>query len=198
MIPEPDPVSARTETPAPEHIPALTLVTGPARSGKSEWAEALAVRSGRPVVYLATAREDPDDADWSARIAQHRQRRPDHWRTVCVPTGLEAAIASHRAADACLLVDSLGTWVANLLELDAAAWDSRVRSLLEVLAPGRGTVILVGEETGWGVIPAYPVGRTFRDRLGGLVRRLGPRCEASYLVTGGYAVDLRRLGTPLG
>jgi adenosylcobinamide kinase/adenosylcobinamide-phosphate guanylyltransferase len=58
-------------------------------------------------------------------------------------------------------------------------------------------VILVAEETGWGVIPAYPIGRLFRDRLGGLVRRLGPRCSSTYLVAGGHALDLRRLGVPI-
>jgi adenosylcobinamide kinase (EC 2.7.1.156) len=65
---------------------ATLLVTGPARSGKSEWAERLAHESERSVIYIATAREDPDDADWMARIAAHRRRRPAHWSTLCVPT----------------------------------------------------------------------------------------------------------------
>lgn len=174
------------------------LVTGPARSGKSEWAESLARDAARAVVYIATAREDPDDADWSARIEAHRQRRPPEWQTLCTPTELEAAIEAHAGPGRCLLIDSLGTWVANLLDLDQAAWQPRVEGLLEVLGQAPGTIILVAEETGWGVIPAYPIGRLFRDRLGDLVRRTGPRCAAAYLVTGGYAIDLARIGRPLG
>lgn len=174
---------------------AAILVTGPARSGKSEWAERLAHESGRPVIYVATAREDPEDADWMARIAAHRRRRPAHWSTLCAPTELEATITTAGASDVCLLIDSLGTWVANLIELDDAAWQVRCESLLAALEQRPAAlVILVAEETGWGVIPAYPIGRQFRDRLGGLVRWLGPRCAATYLVTGGHALDLRRLG----
>lgn len=173
------------------------LVTGPARSGKSEWAEGLARDSGRAVVYVATATENPDDADWTARIEAHRVRRPSQWLTVCAPDELEAAIEAHAGAGHCLLIDSLGTWVANLIELDETAWQARSERLRDVLAGLSAPVILVAEETGWGVIPAYPVGRRFRDRLGDLVRRLGPRCAATYLVTGGYAIDLARCGTPL-
>ncbi|NEX19986.1 bifunctional adenosylcobinamide kinase/adenosylcobinamide-phosphate guanylyltransferase [Thiorhodococcus mannitoliphagus] len=176
---------------------AAVLVTGPARSGKSEWAERLALESGRAVVYVATAREDRDDADWMARIEAHRVRRPADWLTLCVPTALEGEIETHSSPDHCLLVDSLGTWVANLLELDDAAWADRVERLLQALARCSGPVILVAEETGWGVIPAYPMGRQFRDRLGGLTRRLGARCSAVYLVAGGHVLDLARLGSPL-
>ncbi|MEB3338441.1 MAG: bifunctional adenosylcobinamide kinase/adenosylcobinamide-phosphate guanylyltransferase, partial [Leptolyngbyaceae bacterium] len=54
----------------------LILVTGPARSGKSEWAERLAIASHQSVIYVATASVDPTDLEWQARIEQHRLRRP--------------------------------------------------------------------------------------------------------------------------
>ncbi|NKN34304.1 bifunctional adenosylcobinamide kinase/adenosylcobinamide-phosphate guanylyltransferase [Marichromatium bheemlicum] len=173
------------------------LVTGPARSGKSEWAERLARDSGLAVTYVATARLDPDDAEWNTRIDAHRARRPAEWQTCEAPTALVAALAEHDRAGHCLLVDSLGTWVANLLEVDTAAWQAEVEHLLEQLGRTRAPVILVAEETGWGVIPAHPQGRLFRDRLGALTRQLGPRCAASYLVSAGHAIDLSRLGIPI-
>ena len=175
----------------------MILVTGPARSGKSEWAERLARESGLSVRYIATAQEDPTDPEWTARIAAHRRRRPADWATLCAPTELRAAIAENDRTDRCLLVDSLGTWVANQLELADPQWQDRVAELLACLGRTSATVILVAEETGWGVIPAYPIGRQFRDRLGNLVRHIGPLCTAAYLVTGGYAIDLRRIGTAL-
>jgi len=58
-------------------------------------------------------------------------------------------------------------------------------------------VIFVAEETGWGVVPAYQLGRTFRDRLGGLVRRLGAVADTVYLITGGHVLNLSQLGHPL-
>jgi adenosylcobinamide kinase/adenosylcobinamide-phosphate guanylyltransferase len=56
----------------------------------------------------------------------------------------------------------------------------------------------VGEEVGWGIVPAYPMGRSFRDRLGRLVREIGVIADHVYLVTGGYALDLTQFGTPIG
>ncbi|MCL1464064.1 bifunctional adenosylcobinamide kinase/adenosylcobinamide-phosphate guanylyltransferase [Argonema galeatum] len=174
----------------------VILVTGPARSGKSEWAETLAIESGKPVIYVATANLDPTDSEWQHRIEQHQHRRPPDWRTVEVPVDLGATI--QQATDrSCLLIDSLGTWVANLLEQDEAAWDKTLQELLEYIENCVGDLIFVAEETGWGVVPAYPVGRLFRDRLGMLVRRVGARADPVYLITGGHVLNLSILGNRL-
>ena len=58
-------------------------------------------------------------------------------------------------------------------------------------------MILVGEETGWGVVPAYPLGRLFRERLGYLSRQVGNLADTTYLVTGGHVINLSVLGEPL-
>ncbi|WAL62684.1 bifunctional adenosylcobinamide kinase/adenosylcobinamide-phosphate guanylyltransferase [Thermocoleostomius sinensis] len=172
------------------------LVTGPARSGKSEWAEMLAVQSGQPVIYVATAHLDPNDPDWQARIAEHQRRRPASWQTIEAPIELAATIR-RSPASACLLIDSLGTWLANFLDQDDTAWEHTAEDLLQCLATTDRLVILVSEEAGWGVVPAYPSGRQFRDRLGKLTRHIGGLADPVYLVTGGYALNLSQLGVPL-
>lgn len=169
------------------------LVTGPARSGKSEWAESLAIASGHPVTYIATAQNDETDTEWQARIQRHQQRRPSTWITRHVPLDLDQAIAAG-APEQCLLVDSLGTWLANRLEQDDCAWQQTQQTVLDALRTSASHIILVAEETGWGVVPAYPLGRTFRDRLGQLVRQVGAIADATYLVTAGYALNLTQLG----
>lgn len=205
---------------------AIVLVTGPSRSGKSEWAEQLATQlltrrvpfpdaaqgpdgpsNCRPriaappnvqnVIYVATAQIDPTDTDWQARIQRHRQRRPVHWHLWEVPTDLAAALGRGTAAD-CLLIDSLGTWVANGLQQDDPTWAITVDQVLQALQQTPSSVILVAEETGWGVVPAYATGRLFRDRLGHLSRQVGALAAAVYLVAAGYAVDLKVLGQPVG
>lgn len=174
----------------------IILVTGPARSGKSEWAETLAMQSGKSVIYVATAQVEPGDLEWQLRIEQHRTRRPMDWVTLEVPQQLGGTIDS--LLDSCILVDSLGTWVANLLEQDDNNWEETVQNLLLSLAQVADRyVILVAEETGWGVVPAYSIGRKFRDRLGNLVRRLGVIANPVYLVTGGHILNLSALGSPL-
>ena len=173
----------------------LILVTGPARSGKSEWAEHLAEQMPKSVVYIATATVSTEDVEWQQRINRHRCRRPASWQTQEVPRELVRAI--REAANGCLLVDSLGTWLANQLEQDESSWQACVDELVAALHQTPCDVILVAEETGWGIVPAYPSGRTFRDRLGYLVRRVGAISTHVYLTTGGYALDLTRLGKPL-
>lgn len=174
----------------------VILVTGPARSGKSEWAETLAKQSGKKVVYVATALLSPDDEQWQQRIIQHKNRRNQSWITLEVPFELSTTLADAKP-DTVLLVDSLGTWVANHLEKDEIFWLDTVEEFLETVQLVAAEMIFVAEETGWGVVPAYPLGQTFRDRLGSLTRKLGVICQTAYLVTGGHVLNLSQLGTRL-
>ncbi|MBE9052578.1 bifunctional adenosylcobinamide kinase/adenosylcobinamide-phosphate guanylyltransferase [Nostocales cyanobacterium LEGE 11386] len=174
----------------------VILVTGPAKSGKSEWAEMLAMQSEKAVIYVATATENPADAEWHKRIQAHQERRPPEWVTLLVPVELSATLADAKP-DTCLLIDSLGTWVANLLAQDEVTWENTLAELLATVELVAADMLFVAEEVGWGVIPAYPLGRQFRDRLGSLVRQLSTICEAVYLVTGGHVLNLSVLGTPL-
>ncbi|MFQ4142796.1 bifunctional adenosylcobinamide kinase/adenosylcobinamide-phosphate guanylyltransferase [Chlorogloeopsis sp. ULAP02] len=174
----------------------VTLVTGPARSGKSEWAENVAMQSQKAVIYVATATQNSADCEWQQRIQKHQQRRPHDWITLEVPVELSTTLTEAKP-NTCILIDSLGTWVANLLSQEEESWEKTVQDLLETINLVAVEMIFVAEETGWGVVPAYPTGRTFRDRLGSLVRRLGAISEAVYLVTGGYVLNLSVLGTPL-
>lgn len=176
----------------------VVLVTGPARSGKSEWAETLAMQSGKLVIYVATAQVDPTDSEWLLRIEKHCRRRPKDWVTLEVPHFTLVETIETAPQSSCLLIDSLGTWVANLLEQDDTIWEGMVQNLLlSLVEVALRDVILVAEETGWGVVPAYPIGRKFRDRLGNLVRRLGAIADPVYLVTGGHVLNLSTLGSPL-
>ena len=176
----------------------LILVTGPARSGKSEWAEQLAQQTDKQVVYVATAQVDPNDLEWVARIEKHQQRRPAEWTLVWTPIDLVETILEWDQPDYCLLIDSLGTWVANCLDQEDSIWqDTTKDTLWRTVHQTSATLILVAEETGWGVIPAYPLGRTFRDRLGQVVRQFGMMANPVYLVTGGHVLNLSTLGSPL-
>jgi adenosylcobinamide kinase/adenosylcobinamide-phosphate guanylyltransferase len=174
----------------------IILVTGASSSGKSEFAEVLAQRTHKSVTYIATAKTNDRDREWQARILKHQQRRPASWQTITVNTDLSSYLKQARISD-CLLIDSLGTWVANLLEAEELAWQTAKNSFLSSLQVTAATTILVGEETGWGVVPAYPMGRLFRDRLGNLSRQVGNIADTTYLVAGGHVIDLSVLGEPL-
>lgn len=174
----------------------IILVIGPSSSGKSEFAEILAQQTQESVTYIATAKIDDRDREWQTKILKHQQRRPAHWHTVVANTNLPTYLKQASAAD-CLLIDSLGTWVANLLELPEDEWEKMSDRLLKSLQATEAKIILVAEETGWGVVPAYPLGRLFRDRLGRLSRQVGNLADLTYLVTGGHVINLSVLGEPL-
>jgi adenosylcobinamide kinase/adenosylcobinamide-phosphate guanylyltransferase len=65
------------------------------------------------------------------------------------------------------------------------------------LTAARANVVLVAEETGWGVVPPSAQGRLFRDHLGRLAQRIGRIAERVELVVAGYALDLRSCGVPV-
>ncbi len=174
----------------------IVLVTGASRSGKSEFAEILATKTDKSIVYIATATVDPTDLEWQARIARHQQRRPENWQTLAISDKLPATITQALSSE-CLLIDSLGTWVANFLDLDREAWLAISAQLLASLQTTKAEIVLVAEETGWGVVPAYKSARVFRDRLGHLSRQIGGIANTVYLVTGGHVLNLSLLGEPL-
>ena len=170
----------------------LILVSGPARSGKSRWAEHLL--QNQPVVtYIATAATRPDDLDWQNRLQVHRDRRPRHWN-VAEPEGELVELIESLAPGQSVLIDSLGGFVAHHLELDSSAWSQLCERLIASVLSSRCTCVLVIEETGWGVVPPTRIGGLFRDRLGALAQQLDRVADAAWLVLQGRALDLHVLG----
>ncbi|OLF16955.1 bifunctional adenosylcobinamide kinase/adenosylcobinamide-phosphate guanylyltransferase [Actinophytocola xanthii] len=175
-----------------------TLVLGGARSGKSAHAEGL-LPADR-ATYVATARTDPADAEWQARIDAHAARRPPGWRTVelAAPAELPELLAAAGSADPPILVDDLATWLTTLLD-DTGAWQGAPRDpvraeyarLVDAAASCRAELVLVSAEVGLGVVPATPAGRLFRDELGTLNADLATRCSAVVLLVAGIPLRLR-------
>jgi adenosylcobinamide kinase/adenosylcobinamide-phosphate guanylyltransferase len=172
-----------------------TLVLGPASSGKSAFAEDL-LAAEPAVVYAATGpAPGGDDAAWTARVEAHRARRPAWWRTD--ETGALPALLTEPGPP--LLVDALGTFVAAAMDR-AGAWDdapgwraaveSEVGGVAAAWRAARRRVVAVGEEVGWGVLPAESGGTAFREVLGGLARRLAEQSERVVLVVAGRTLEL--------
>ena len=166
------------------------LLTGGARSGKSALAVAMAQRQGDGVVFLATGQAGDDEM--AARIARHRAERPAHWRTVEEPVALGEAM---RAADpsACLVVDCLSLWVANLMaSAGAGAIEQAAADAATAAANRPGATIVVTTEVGLGVVPATPLGREYRDLLGRVNAIWAERADEAYLVVAGRLLPLLR------
>jgi adenosylcobinamide kinase/adenosylcobinamide-phosphate guanylyltransferase len=178
-----------------------TLVLGGARSGKSAYAERLAIDSGKEVVYIATA--SAGDAEMAARIAQHRRQRPAAWRTVEEPIALADALWRWSTRDNLVLVDCLTLWLSNLMfggpdelpdvgviELPEQFHLQRAR-MLETLAQCAGEVVLVSNEVGMGIVPYGAVSRCFTDEAGRLNQAVAAVCGRAVLVAAGLPLFLK-------
>ncbi|WP_261565859.1 bifunctional adenosylcobinamide kinase/adenosylcobinamide-phosphate guanylyltransferase [Frankia gtarii] len=173
-------------SPAAQPPPHRVLITGGARSGKSAEAERRLLAEPA-VVYVATsAPPDATDAEWSARIAAHRERRPAAWTTV---ETLDL-VPLLRSPGPPLLVDGVGLWVAALLD-DPAELATRVGELVEAWRHTARRVVAVTDEVGSGVVPASAAGRRFRDALGLLNAELAAASDEVWQVVAGTAIRLR-------
>jgi adenosylcobinamide kinase / adenosylcobinamide-phosphate guanylyltransferase len=161
------------------------LVLGGARSGKSGFAERLAAECGEPVVYVATA--TALDAEMEQRIAHHRARRPRSWRTLETPLGLP----SDARDVATFLVEDLTLLLSNHMERDAAAAEAAVTQEVQALLTLDAHVILVANEVGMGVVPPYPLGRSFRDAMGRVNQAAAGECSEVYFTVAGLPLRLK-------
>ncbi|MEV6694013.1 bifunctional adenosylcobinamide kinase/adenosylcobinamide-phosphate guanylyltransferase [Micromonospora sp. NPDC051196] len=174
------------------------LVLGGIRSGKSEFAESL-VADATTVRYVATAAGD-EDAEWAARLAAHRARRPAAWsteETASDPRRLADVIAAARP-DETLLVDDLGGWVTVLLDPAHQPADDTV-TIDELVTAVRGCaarLVLVSPEVGLSLVPTTPLGRAFTDALGVVNRAVADVCDAVLLVVAGQPCQLKPAAAP--
>ena len=179
----------------------LILITGGARSGKSRFAERLAMQ-GKRVLFVATA-EALDD-DMARRIAAHRSSRPAEWDTLEEPRSLPEAIrrktAGTTSAYDTIIVDCLTIWVSNLLLHREGNADAEARileaaeKLLDVRKSSDARWIVVTNEVGLGIVPSSSLGRTYRDTLGRVNSLVASRADKVYLMAAGLALDLKALG----
>lgn len=166
------------------------LILGGMRSGKSRLAERHAQESGLPVTYFATATAQDDEM--RARIAHHQAQRLGHWQLVEEPLALATALRRHAAEDRCVLVDCLTLWLTNLLCLDdEARLRGEIDTLLDVLPKLPGTIILVSNETGMGVVPLGELTRRYCDEAGRLHQAVAARCDKVILTVAGLSLNLK-------
>jgi adenosylcobinamide kinase / adenosylcobinamide-phosphate guanylyltransferase len=178
---------------AQPQLPAITVVLGGARSGKSRYAERLVEAAARSGTYCATA--EAGDAEMAERIAAHRARRGPFWRTVEAPLALAAAIAAEAAPERPVLVDCLTLWLSNLLFAGKQP-DEEADALRDVLREATAPVVLVSNEVGMGLVPETPLGRRFRDAAGRLNQEVAALADRVVFVAAGLPLVLKESPHP--
>ncbi len=168
-------------------LPELTLVLGGAASGKSAFAETLAMSSGRGLIYLATA--EVRDNEMRAKVYKHKEMRGHGWKTIESP--LDPGPALNRApGDHLVLLDCATMWLSNhlLAESDLALAEA---DLMTALSMSAASVIVVSNEVGLSVVPENALARSFRDAQGALNQKLAARAGLVVNVVAGLPQVLK-------
>jgi adenosyl cobinamide kinase/adenosyl cobinamide phosphate guanylyltransferase len=175
---------------------ALSVLLGGARSGKSSLALRSAHAHRGPVCFIATA--TAGDEEMAARIARHREERPEGWQTLEEPLELDAAL-SRADSEALVIVDCLTLWVSN--QLAAGADDEEIEAHAAIAARHAAMraspVIAVSNELGMGIVPADPLTRRFRDVHGRVNATWVAHASEASLVVAGALLRLHGAGARL-
>ncbi|PJI44098.1 MAG: bifunctional adenosylcobinamide kinase/adenosylcobinamide-phosphate guanylyltransferase [Rhizobium sp.] len=164
------------------------LVLGGARSGKSRFAEGLALDCAADRHYVATGRAFDDEM--RDRIARHRSDRGDGWTTHEEPVDLVGQLKRIDDPSRVVLVDCLTLWVTNLM-LDNQDVTVRSAELAAFLPQLKARVILVSNEVGLGIVPENRMAREFRDHAGRLHQQIAARAAEVYFVAAGLPLKMK-------
>jgi adenosylcobinamide kinase/adenosylcobinamide-phosphate guanylyltransferase len=175
----------------------LILVTGGARSGKSDYALKLAQSLPAPRCFIATC--PVVDSEMDERISRHREEREGtEWQTIEEQTDIAAILRAHVDYSVCL-IDCLTLWVNNLMyhgeQSGKLFTDTEMRRQSDILTKAasiyQGTVICVTNEVGLGIVPDNPAARAYRDLVGRCNRIIAAAASEVYLVSCGIPLRLK-------
>lgn len=190
----------------------IILVTGGARSGKSEFAEQLVqkkadlikgVHSG-VVAYVATA--EAKDHEMQERIEIHQKRRPSNWKTY--ELGSQGIEVFREAISACsvVLFDCLTMFVANQLfaysnqlsrQERQQAILADVDKLMFEVNQSSSIIVFVTNELGLGIVPDNALAREYRDLVGLVNQKVAQAAEEVFFVASGISLPIKSLGVSL-
>lgn len=176
----------------------ISIVTGGARSGKSEFAESLIKGDA---IYIATAENYDDEMD--LRIKKHVKRRDESgikWRTVECLKNFDGLSGEEKY----VLFDSLGVFVSNIM-FSKTADDLSDKSIEETILVVRKELeellywarendkelVIVTDEVGMSIIPESKVARVYRDLIGTINKEVAAKCDRAYFVCMGLEVRLK-------
>jgi len=179
-----------------------TLIIGGARSGKSNYAQELALKYPQPALFVATA--EANDEEMRQRIEEHKKVRPSTWRTLEVTTHVGNRIRQEIGEMQTVIVDCITLLVNNIfnsyfdasMELgDAKLVEetviAEISELVDCISQVNASFIIVTNEVGLGIVPAVSVSRLYRDLLGRANQILAQHTDEVCLMVAGLAVKIK-------
>jgi adenosylcobinamide kinase/adenosylcobinamide-phosphate guanylyltransferase len=194
----------------------IFLLLGGARSGKSSYAEKIAGKMSRNVAYIATS--EIIDEEMEKRVLVHRKRRPSTWETYeienrypalddfekifsqilknkhdvviidCVTILLFRIIHEFKIDES----DIINSEIEKQIEKKVKAFFSGLLEMLRKISSSKNIdFIVVSNEVGMGIVPAYPLGRIFRDIMGMINIMISENADEVYFFIAGNKIRIK-------
>lgn len=189
----------------------FVLILGGARSGKSNFAQDLAKKLGRKILFVATAQ--PLDAEMAFRIEEHKKMRPQSWRTLEIDSKIGQRLLSEIKDAEVILLDCITLLISNILTSkdNGAVFSSlpaeggsiqtpvqaekqaltEIADLIACIEGHEGSFIVVSNELGLGLVPDTPLGRIYRDILGKANQLLAQHASEVYFMIAGIPIKIK-------
>lgn len=180
----------------------IVLVTGGARSGKSEFAEKYVLHYGAKCAYIATA--EILDEEMAERVRLHKARRPQtRWINFEAPYNAHEVLCEAAQETDTVLFDCLTLYMSNLLygknapqgttEEKAQVVKAEIAKLIEAAEAGGKITVFVTNEVGAGIVPENAMAREYRDIAGWVNQQVADAADSVFYCVAGQAVDMKKL-----
>lgn len=180
----------------------IILCSGGARSGKSEFAEQLALSLKGRKAYVATGQAFDDEM--KDRIKKHQMRRGKEWITFEIPLHLHKNWEQIKNVSDVILIDCLTMFTSNHIfahgDINTQEDSNHIESIIleelrlllqEINNSNDKTVIFVTNEIGLGIVPENKLARYFRDITGRVNREVASAANKMYLTISGVTIELK-------
>ena len=178
------------------------LIIGGARSGKSNFAQELALKSAQPVLFVATA--EAGDEEMRQRIEEHQKVRPATWSTLEATTHIGSQVLKKIGKAQTVVVDCITLLINNIFnqysdpsgeQIDAPLIEKEVMAeigeLVDCINQINANFIIVTNEVGLGLVPANRMSRLYRDLLGRANQIMAQRADEIYLMVTGTPLPIK-------
>lgn len=166
----------------------IILITGGARSGKSCYAEQLALSLSPNPVYLATSRIW--DEEFRQRVLRHQANRGPEWTNL----EEEKALSRHRVEGRVVLIDCVTLWCTNyFFDLDADTDKALIAAKQEFdrFTAQDATFIFVTNEIGMGGTSESPIQQKFTDMQGWMNQYIAAQADKVVMTVSGIPVTIK-------
>ncbi len=166
----------------------IYYITGGERSGKSRYAQQLALECTSKPIYIATARHW--DADFEKRITRHQQERDERWTSIEEEKNIHLLELNEKVA----VVDCVTLWLTNFYVDNNYALEAslnQAKAIFDQLLLMNTTFLFISNEIGMGVHAETEIGRKFVELQGWMNQYIAAKADKAIFMVSGIPLTLK-------